>query len=250
MVRERADRLLNDLLDAATLGSFDSGAGAARRGGRPRPRATGTAASREAQHGQQRHQRSPGLSRTAPATRRSTAASERRGRRRSGRCDPGAGGVAPRPRARLRATTRLASTWCARRSRRAASRDPELLRAFSTVPRELFVESGAPYGDQALPIDQGQTISQPYVVAFHDRCRPSTHPRRLARGEGPGDRHRQRLPGGHPVGAGRRAHQRRAPCRPERARQGGAAPRRVTRTCGWSWATGREAPRRTRRTTR
>jgi hypothetical protein len=28
MVRERADRLLNDLLDAATLGSFDSGAGA------------------------------------------------------------------------------------------------------------------------------------------------------------------------------------------------------------------------------
>lgn len=28
MVRERADRLLNDLLDAATLGAFDSGAGA------------------------------------------------------------------------------------------------------------------------------------------------------------------------------------------------------------------------------
>ena len=27
MVRERADRLLNDLLDAATLGAFDSGAG-------------------------------------------------------------------------------------------------------------------------------------------------------------------------------------------------------------------------------
>jgi hypothetical protein len=25
MVRERADRLLNDLLDAATLGAFDSG---------------------------------------------------------------------------------------------------------------------------------------------------------------------------------------------------------------------------------
>ena len=28
MVRERADRLLNDLLDAATLGAFDSGADA------------------------------------------------------------------------------------------------------------------------------------------------------------------------------------------------------------------------------
>ena len=45
-------------------------------------------------------------------------------------------------------------------------RDPELLRAFSAVPRELFVESEAPYGDQALPIESGQTISQPYVVAF------------------------------------------------------------------------------------
>jgi gas vesicle protein len=29
LVRERADRLLNDLLDAATLGAFDSGAGTA-----------------------------------------------------------------------------------------------------------------------------------------------------------------------------------------------------------------------------
>jgi protein-L-isoaspartate(D-aspartate) O-methyltransferase len=53
--------------------------------------------------------------------------------------------------------------------------DPELLRAFRTVPRELFVESGAPYGDNALPIDQGQTISQPYVVAFMtDAARPRT----------------------------------------------------------------------------
>jgi hypothetical protein len=29
LVRERADRLLNDVLDAATLGTYDSGAGAA-----------------------------------------------------------------------------------------------------------------------------------------------------------------------------------------------------------------------------
>src|SRR6185436_17231877 len=49
------------------------------------------------------------------------------------------------------------------------------LRAFRIVPRELFVESGAPYGDSALPIDQGQTISQPYVVAFMtDAARPPT----------------------------------------------------------------------------
>ena len=52
-------------------------------------------------------------------------------------------------------------------------RDPELLRAFQTVPRERFVESGPPYGDQALPIEEGQTISQPYVVAFMtDAARP------------------------------------------------------------------------------
>jgi protein-L-isoaspartate(D-aspartate) O-methyltransferase len=51
--------------------------------------------------------------------------------------------------------------------------DPELLRAFRAVPRELFVESEVPYGDQALPIESGQTISQPYVVAFMtDAARP------------------------------------------------------------------------------
>jgi protein-L-isoaspartate(D-aspartate) O-methyltransferase len=51
--------------------------------------------------------------------------------------------------------------------------DPELLRAFGSVPREQFVDSGDPYGDQALPIEEGQTISQPYVVAFMtDAARP------------------------------------------------------------------------------
>jgi protein-L-isoaspartate(D-aspartate) O-methyltransferase len=51
--------------------------------------------------------------------------------------------------------------------------DPELLRAFGTVRRELFVDSRDPYGDQALPIEAGQTISQPYVVAFMtDAARP------------------------------------------------------------------------------
>ena len=44
-------------------------------------------------------------------------------------------------------------------------RDPEVLRAFLTVPRHLFVESDDPYGDHALAIGSGQTISQPYVVA-------------------------------------------------------------------------------------
>ena len=44
-------------------------------------------------------------------------------------------------------------------------RDEELLRAFRTVPRHRFVESSDPYGDRALAIPAGQTISQPYVVA-------------------------------------------------------------------------------------
>jgi len=44
-------------------------------------------------------------------------------------------------------------------------RDEELLRAFQTVPRHLFVDSDDPYGDRALAIASGQTISQPYVVA-------------------------------------------------------------------------------------
>jgi protein-L-isoaspartate(D-aspartate) O-methyltransferase len=43
--------------------------------------------------------------------------------------------------------------------------DPELLRAFSTVERHAFVDDRDPYGDHALPVAAGQTISQPYIVA-------------------------------------------------------------------------------------
>src|SRR5215213_6736026 len=46
--------------------------------------------------------------------------------------------------------------------------DPRVLDAMSRVPREAFVP-GAPeqaaYDDRALPIESGQTISQPYIVA-------------------------------------------------------------------------------------
>jgi protein-L-isoaspartate(D-aspartate) O-methyltransferase len=44
-----------------------------------------------------------------------------------------------------------------------------ILRAMDKVPREQFVEPafmGSSYADQALPIACGQTISQPYVVAY------------------------------------------------------------------------------------
>jgi protein-L-isoaspartate(D-aspartate) O-methyltransferase len=48
-------------------------------------------------------------------------------------------------------------------------RDPELLRAFRSVPRHLFVEDPSladeAYADRALPAAEGQTMSQPYVVA-------------------------------------------------------------------------------------
>jgi protein-L-isoaspartate(D-aspartate) O-methyltransferase len=47
-------------------------------------------------------------------------------------------------------------------------RDPLVLRAMSDVPRHLFVPSGLAaeaYSDEPLPIGEGQTISQPYIVA-------------------------------------------------------------------------------------
>jgi protein-L-isoaspartate(D-aspartate) O-methyltransferase len=48
-------------------------------------------------------------------------------------------------------------------------KDPATLGAMRTVPRQEFVpaSSGADaYGDHPLPIGHGQTISQPYIVAF------------------------------------------------------------------------------------
>lgn len=46
--------------------------------------------------------------------------------------------------------------------------DPHVLAAMAAVPREAFVAAGYgefAYEDTALPIAEGQTISQPYVVA-------------------------------------------------------------------------------------
>ena len=52
-------------------------------------------------------------------------------------------------------------------------KDPELLRALRTVPRHVFVDSAAAYDDRALPLGEGQTISQPYIVAvMTDAARP------------------------------------------------------------------------------
>jgi protein-L-isoaspartate(D-aspartate) O-methyltransferase len=53
--------------------------------------------------------------------------------------------------------------------RRRGISDADVLRAMDTVPREQFVLpefSDMAYADQAMPIACGQTISQPYVVAY------------------------------------------------------------------------------------
>jgi protein-L-isoaspartate(D-aspartate) O-methyltransferase len=53
--------------------------------------------------------------------------------------------------------------------RRRGISDKAVLRAMDEVPREHFVENEfyeQAYADRALPISCGQTISQPYVVAY------------------------------------------------------------------------------------
>lgn len=48
-------------------------------------------------------------------------------------------------------------------------RNPRVIAAMRKIPRHLFVPEaflGQAYGDSALPIGDGQTISQPFIVAF------------------------------------------------------------------------------------
>ena len=97
---------------------------------------------------------------------------------------------------------RRARRWSPPRSRLAASRDPLTLAAMREVPRHLFV--GEPsrrqaYEDHPIPIGHGQTISQPYIVAFMTEALRPARRRDRARGG-----HRLRLPGGRAV-ADRRA---------------------------------------------
>lgn len=51
--------------------------------------------------------------------------------------------------------------------------DPRVLEAFRKVPRHKFVSKmllGEAYADYPLPIGEGQTISQPYMVAVMTQC--------------------------------------------------------------------------------
>ena len=74
--------------------------------------------------------------------------------------------------------------------RRRGIADQGVLRAMDEVPRERFVEptfADSAYADQALPIACGQTISQPYVVAYMtEQLEMELHHRVLEVGTGSG----------------------------------------------------------------
>ena len=74
--------------------------------------------------------------------------------------------------------------------RRRGIGEQAVLRAMGEVPRERFVElehTEAAYADQALPIECGQTISQPFVVAtMTEQLRLLPHHRVLEIGTGSG----------------------------------------------------------------
>jgi protein-L-isoaspartate(D-aspartate) O-methyltransferase len=74
--------------------------------------------------------------------------------------------------------------------RRRGISDAAVLRALDEVPREQFVDqdyTDAAYADQALPISCGQTISQPYVVAYMtEQLAVKPHHRVLEVGTGSG----------------------------------------------------------------
>lgn len=69
-------------------------------------------------------------------------------------------------------------------------RDPRVIAALRQVPRHAFVpsaERGRAYGDAPVPIGQGQTISQPYIVALMtELVRPQPGDRVLEVGTGSG----------------------------------------------------------------
>ncbi len=77
-----------------------------------------------------------------------------------------------------------------RQVRRMGVNDPRVLAAMSAVPREEFVGEDwrdLAYEDRALPIAEGQTISQPYVVARMTELlgpRPSDHVLEVGTGSG------------------------------------------------------------------
>jgi protein-L-isoaspartate(D-aspartate) O-methyltransferase len=69
---------------------------------------------------------------------------------------------------RAELTDRARAAMIAGQLRRRGIRDERVLAVMAELPREVFVPEVPPataYEDRALPIESGQTISQPYVVA-------------------------------------------------------------------------------------
>jgi protein-L-isoaspartate(D-aspartate) O-methyltransferase len=77
-----------------------------------------------------------------------------------------------------------------RQLRQLGIRDTRVLDAMARVPREEFVRDAdrpEAYGDHALPIAEGQTISQPYIVARMTELlapRPEDHVLEVGAGSG------------------------------------------------------------------
>jgi len=69
-------------------------------------------------------------------------------------------------------------------------KDPKVLEAMKKIPRHLFVDESfkeEAYADHPLPIGEGQTISQPYVVALMSealRLRPEDRVLEVGTGSG------------------------------------------------------------------
>lgn len=85
---------------------------------------------------------------------------------------------------------RLREEMVARQIEGRGIRDPRVLAAMRAVPRERFVPPGLAhmaYSDGALPIDENQTISQPYIVALMaEAAEPRPGDRSLDVGTGSG----------------------------------------------------------------
>ena len=96
--------------------------------------------------------------------------------------------------------------------------DERVLAAMGAIPREAFVPDENrryAYADEALPIDAGQTISQPVMVAKmteHLHVQPGDRILEIGTGSG--------LPGGDPRVARCRRHVARAPGRAHPDREG------------------------------
>ncbi|MCE9686561.1 protein-L-isoaspartate(D-aspartate) O-methyltransferase [Shewanella sp. AS16] len=70
----------------------------------------------------------------------------------------------------------------AKKLHEAGIRDQAVLQAVANTPRELFLDDALAhkaYENTALPIGQGQTISQPYIVARMTELLLQHHPRKV-----------------------------------------------------------------------